>query len=73
MAWERVFEGDERVICVMNAGKKFWTASNYGAWVGGGKFKEVFCSSAPQYGGNDTVVSNGTETKNSHDGARPPL
>lgn len=69
MAWERVFDGEVRIVCVFNAGRRLFTKGDYGMWVGGGRFREVFNSSAPKYSGNDAVISNGKEVKNSYDGA----
>lgn len=111
MAWERIYDGEERIVCVFNAGRRVFTKGDYGMWVGGGQFKEVFCSSvrllppdlryfsglcalrpaplplernsllfravierrlssqAPEYSGNDAIISNGSEVKQSYDGA----
>ncbi|GLC39115.1 hypothetical protein PLESTB_000005900 [Pleodorina starrii] len=53
VAFERVVEGETRVVAVINAGRKFWTATDYGVWVGQaeGRLEEVFCSQAAEFGG----------------------
>lgn len=44
-SYERVAEGEARVIVVVNAGRKSWQDGEYGLWVaGGGSFKQVYCS-----------------------------
>ena len=43
VAFERV-EGLERVVTVINAGQSSWQEGEYGCWVGGGSFREVFSS-----------------------------
>lgn len=43
--YERVAEGEARVIIVVNAARRSWQAGEYGLWVGGdGSFKQVYCS-----------------------------
>jgi len=68
VAFERVFEGEPRMVCVINAGRKSFQEGNYGCWVGGGSFNEVYSSHDPAFGGWDGVMTNGGETKHSHDG-----
>lgn len=43
VAFERV-DGLERLVTVINAGQSSWQEGEYGCWVGGGTFKEVFSS-----------------------------
>ena len=43
VAFERV-DGLERNVTVINLGQSSWQAGEYGCWVGGGSFKEVFSS-----------------------------
>ena len=43
VAFERV-DGLERIVTVINAGQSSWQGGEYGAWVGGGSFQEVFSS-----------------------------
>ena len=43
VAFERV-DGLERIVTVINAGQSSWQGGEYGCWVGGGSFKEVFSS-----------------------------
>ncbi len=53
VAFERVFEGDTRVVAVINAGRKWWGGTEYGVWVGGGGvMEEVLCSQAKDFGGS---------------------
>eukprot|EP00198_Chlamydomonas_reinhardtii_P005063 XP_001694399.1 predicted protein [Chlamydomonas reinhardtii] len=54
VAFERVIEGETRLVCVINAGRKHWGAGDYGVWVGHaeGRLEEVFNSQSPLYGGN---------------------
>lgn len=71
MAFERVWEGEERVLVVVNMARRYWQESNYGVWVGGGSFVEVYNSSAPEYGGAAGpagLFANGPAVKDSHDG-----
>lgn len=46
VAFERVIEGETRLVCVINAGRKHWGAGDYGVWVGHaeGRLEEVFNS-----------------------------
>ncbi len=44
VAFERVAEGEARIVCVINASRGFWQKGNYGVWVGGGEFEQVYCS-----------------------------
>ena len=46
LAFERVNEGDERVVVVINAGRGSWQKQEYGVWIGGegGRFEEVYSS-----------------------------
>ncbi|GFH23259.1 Aamy domain-containing protein [Haematococcus lacustris] len=48
VAFERVAEGEARIVCVINAGRKLWQSGEYGVWVGGGVFEQLFCSQASQ-------------------------
>jgi hypothetical protein len=43
VAFERV-DGLERIVTVINAGQSSWQGGEYGAWVGGGSFQEIFSS-----------------------------
>ena len=43
VAFERV-DGLERLVTVINAGQSSWQGGEYGCWVGGGTFNEVFSS-----------------------------
>jgi hypothetical protein len=44
-SYERVAEGEARVIVVVNAARGNWQGGEYGLWVGGGgSFKQVYCS-----------------------------
>ncbi|KXZ43862.1 hypothetical protein GPECTOR_78g49 [Gonium pectorale] len=54
VAFERVVEGETRVVAVINAGRKFWESSDYGVWVGHaeGRLEEVLCSQNVAYGGS---------------------
>lgn len=61
-------EGEARIVCVINAGRKYWQGGDYGVWVGGGTFEEIFCSQTPELGGWEGTVSNAGEPKPSHDG-----
>lgn len=58
MAFERVGEGLERIVAVVNAGRKYWQGGEYGVWVGGGSFEEVFCSQSAEFGGAESWKSN---------------
>ena len=43
--YERVADGEARVIVVVNAARKSWQGGEYGVWVGsGGSFKQMYCS-----------------------------
>jgi hypothetical protein len=43
--YERVVEGQERIVVIVNAGQQYWQRNEYGVWVGGGgTFSEIFCS-----------------------------
>jgi hypothetical protein len=43
--YERVVEGQERIVVIVNAGQQYWQRNEYGVWVGGGgTFNEIFCS-----------------------------
>lgn len=68
MVFERVFEGDERVVTVVNAGRNAFQKGEYGAWVGGGRFRQVYCSADTAFGGDPAMHSNGSEPLQSHDG-----
>jgi 1,4-alpha-glucan branching enzyme len=67
MAFERVFEGHARMVIIVNAGQSSWQTNNYGAWVGGGTFREVFNCQDVKYGGWDGWVHNVGQLS-SHDG-----
>jgi hypothetical protein len=44
-SYERVAEGEPRVIVVVNAARGNWQGGEYGLWVGGGgSFKQIYCS-----------------------------
>uniref|UniRef100_A0A383W668 1,4-alpha-glucan branching enzyme n=1 Tax=Tetradesmus obliquus TaxID=3088 RepID=A0A383W668_TETOB len=59
MGYERVAEGEARVIVVVNAARGYWQDGNYGLWVGGGgSFQQIYCSQDVQYGGDPKWVSN---------------
>lgn len=53
VAFERVMEGDARIVAVINAGRKSWQGedSPYGVWVGqlDGRLQEVLCSQVRLY------------------------
>lgn len=67
MGYERVAEGEARVIVVVNAARGSWQGGEYGLWVGGeGSFKQIYCSQDAKYGGSPTWVSNDVVT--AHDG-----
>ncbi|KAL6751388.1 glycoside hydrolase superfamily [Haematococcus lacustris] len=68
VAFERVAEGEARIVCVINAGRKLWQSGEYGVWVGGGVFEQLFCSQVEELGGFPGVISNAGETKPSYDG-----
>ena len=53
----------------MNAGNAQWGSNDYGVNMGGesGKWKEIFNSQSPDYGGIFTVGNYGTELKVSDD------
>lgn len=45
LRYERVADGCERIIVIVNAARGFWQESNYGVWVGGGgTFEQIYCS-----------------------------
>ncbi|KAG2484155.1 hypothetical protein HYH03_017036 [Edaphochlamys debaryana] len=54
VAFERVVEGETRIVAVINAGRKFWGGTEYGLWVGHaeGRMEEVFCSQSAAFGGS---------------------
>jgi len=58
LAFERVFDGLERVVTLVNAGRGAWQSGEYGVWVGGGRFEQVYCSSDAAYGGWEAARSN---------------
>eukprot|EP00878_Enallax_costatus_P013457 GHUV01014072.1.p1 GENE.GHUV01014072.1~~GHUV01014072.1.p1 ORF type:complete len:359 (+),score=43.42 GHUV01014072.1:1072-2148(+) len=59
MGYERVAEGCERIIVIVNAARGFWQESNYGVWVGGGgDFEQIYCSQDPGYNGDAGYHSN---------------
>ena len=58
LAFERTHEGDERVVVVVNAGRGSWQLSEYGVYVGGGRYEEVFHSAAAEYGGWEGLKRN---------------
>jgi len=68
VAFERVCEGEPRIVTVINAGRGSWQKGEYGVWVGGGSFEEVFSSQDERFGGWEGVKSNAGETKPSYDG-----
>ena len=43
VAFERV-DSLERLVTVINAGQSSWQGCEYGAWVGGGSFRQIFSS-----------------------------
>lgn len=49
LGFDRVYDGDERCICVLNAGQQHWGGTEYGVHVGGGRFQQVFCSADPEF------------------------
>mmetsp|Transcript_6640 Transcript_6640/g.16965 ORF Transcript_6640/g.16965 Transcript_6640/m.16965 type:complete len:708 (+) Transcript_6640:398-2521(+) len=61
LAFERSMEGEERVVVVINAGLKYWQGKEYGVWVHGGHFEQVYNSQDPAYSGSDKWVSNDEE------------
>eukprot|EP00191_Tetraselmis_sp_GSL018_P007336 CAMPEP_0177609820 /NCGR_PEP_ID=MMETSP0419_2-20121207/19359_1 /TAXON_ID=582737 /ORGANISM="Tetraselmis sp., Strain GSL018" /LENGTH=641 /DNA_ID=CAMNT_0019104903 /DNA_START=286 /DNA_END=2211 /DNA_ORIENTATION=- len=68
LAFERAAEGVPRVVVVVNAGLQYWQGKEYGVWVHGGVFQQVYCSQDPAYSGSDHWVSNdGEETIQTHD------
>lgn len=68
MVWERMHAGDERVVTVVNAGRNAFQAGEYGAWVGRGTFRQVFCSADEAFGGDPAFKSTGGEPLHAHDG-----
>lgn len=49
LGFDRTFDGEERCLCVLNAGQKHWAGTEYGVNVGGGRFEQVFCSADLQF------------------------
>lgn len=45
LGFDRVYDGEERCICVLNAGQNHWAGKEYGLHVGDGRFEQIFCSS----------------------------
>ena len=69
MVFERAHEGDERVVTVVNAGRRAFQDGEYGAWVGGGSFRQVYCSADVAFGGDPACCkSNGGAPLHAHDG-----
>ncbi|KAG1668585.1 hypothetical protein FOA52_007320 [Chlamydomonas sp. UWO 241] len=70
VAFERVFDGEPRIVCVINAGRKSFQSGDYGCWVGGGAFEQIYSSQDPAFGGYDQngVITNGDGVKQSYDG-----
>jgi hypothetical protein len=56
------------MVCVINAGRNSFQSGDYGCWVGGGTFEEVYNSHDPEFGGWDGVKTNGGGPKPSYDG-----
>lgn len=54
LGFDRVYDGLERCICILNAGQTFWASTEYQVWVGGGRFAQVFCSSDAQFEPKDS-------------------
>jgi 1,4-alpha-glucan branching enzyme len=67
VAFERVCDGEPRIVCVINAGRSSFQEGQYGCWVGGGSFEEIYSSHDPVFGGWD-VKTNGGGVKHSHEG-----
>jgi hypothetical protein len=52
MGYERVVEGEERVVVVVNAGRHSWQAGEYGMWVGStGVLQQIYSSQVGAFGG----------------------
>ena len=67
VAFERVCDGEPRIVCVINAGRSSFQEGQYGCWVGGGSFEEIYNSHDPKFGGWD-VKANGDGIKHAHEG-----
>lgn len=67
MACERTAEGEPRIVAVINAGRSYWQAKEYGVWVGGGVFEEIFNSQDVKFAGGDGWITN-PGTLDSYDG-----
>mmetsp|Transcript_3793 Transcript_3793/g.10743 ORF Transcript_3793/g.10743 Transcript_3793/m.10743 type:complete len:283 (-) Transcript_3793:353-1201(-) len=68
VAFERVLDGEPRIVCVINAGRRSWQEGNYGCWVGGGDFQQVYSSQDVAYGGWDGAKTNDAGITKSYDG-----
>jgi len=69
LAFERSAEGEQRVVVVINAGLNYWQGRNYGVWVYGGVFEQVYCSQDAAYSGEKKWDSNYAEDGvHTHDG-----
>jgi len=68
LCFERNSPGLERVVTVVNAGRCSWQEANYGVWVGGGSFKQVYNSSDGRFGGWEGAKSNDGGVVHSPDG-----
>ncbi|EFJ45925.1 1,4-alpha-glucan branching enzyme II [Volvox carteri f. nagariensis] len=70
VAFERVIEGETRLVAVINAGRKSWLGGDYGVWVGqaAGQLEEVFCSQATEFGGNVESGRANNEPRAMYDG-----
>ncbi|KAK9822655.1 hypothetical protein WJX81_004831 [Elliptochloris bilobata] len=66
MAFDRT-DGLERLVTVVNAGRSSFQGGEYGCWVGGGSFTEVFSSQDAAYGGWEGVRTNAGGVLHSHD------
>ena len=51
-------EGEPRIVCIINAGRRPFQANDYGCWVGGGTFIQLYSSHDPAFGGWDGVKTN---------------
>eukprot|EP01024_Parvocaulis_polyphysoides_P017269 TRINITY_DN17632_c0_g2_i6.p2 TRINITY_DN17632_c0_g2~~TRINITY_DN17632_c0_g2_i6.p2 ORF type:complete len:214 (-),score=22.68 TRINITY_DN17632_c0_g2_i6:284-877(-) len=69
VAFERVADGDEKIVVVVNAGQGSWQKGDYGVWVGqdAGRFEEVLSSHGAEMGGWD-VISNSGKVIQEYDG-----
>eukprot|EP01023_Acetabularia_acetabulum_P029445 TRINITY_DN2779_c0_g1_i1.p1 TRINITY_DN2779_c0_g1~~TRINITY_DN2779_c0_g1_i1.p1 ORF type:complete len:684 (-),score=140.22 TRINITY_DN2779_c0_g1_i1:276-2021(-) len=69
VAFERVYDGEEKMLVVVNAGQASWQAGEYGVWVGqnAGKFEEVLSSQDKDMGGWE-VHSNQGNILSEYDG-----